>query len=226
MKKHTEEERSAATTVAAAPTIPPPVGGADALPSIGAPTPPIRDNPVTVSTRKGMRAIAAEVNLAENAARELRASALFSQVLGPRLGTAQQIADAIDFAAQWGAQNKAGATWSRYTQGQSNLAWNYALAMVDRLRDAFQAAVAMDPAIEKELPNFTKLLAVRQDVAAKGVVTKKRIKSGELVVKKRAKPPAKATTSPPKATDAGAAQASTPAPAGATPANGANGATH
>jgi hypothetical protein len=221
MKK--KESKSVATPKAATSTSSSlasltPVGGADALPSVGAPTPPTNDNPVPTNTRKGLRAFAGEVDVAENAARELRASTLFSQVLSAKLGTAEQIADAIDFAAQWDAENKAGATWSRYTQEQSNLAWNYALAIIDRLRGAFQAVAATDPAIEKELPNFTKLLAVRQTVAAKAVATKRRIKSGELVVHKPGKTPATSTTASTQAIALAPAQASSPAPAEATPA--------
>jgi hypothetical protein len=165
-----------------------------------------------------LRAFAGEVDLAENAARELRASTLFSQALSAKLGTAEQIADAIDFAAQWDAENKAGATWSSYAQEQSRLAWNYALSKIERLRAAFQAVAATDPAIEKELPNFTKLLSVRQTVAAKGVATKRKIKSGELVVNKPVKTPAKPTTASTQAIAPAPAQASSPAPAEATPA--------
>jgi hypothetical protein len=217
--KKTEKKEHVATTVAvtSSATGPlPPVGGADALPSVGAPTPPIDDNPVAVETRKGMRALQSEVDVAENAARELRASTLFPQILGSKLGTADQIADAIDFAAQWSAQAKAGATWSVYAQEQSNLAWTYTLAMIDRLRGAYQAAAATDPAIEQQLPNFTKLLAARQAVAAKAVETKRKIKSGEIVVNKSAKPPRKNAKASSKA--ASPAQAPSPAPAEATPA--------
>ena len=220
MKQVKKIAKSAKATVALArPSSPlPPVGGADALPSVGAPTPPIHDNPVPPNARRGLRAISGEVDVAESAAAELRSSTLFSEVLSARLGTAQQIADAIDFAAQWDAENRAGATWASYTQGQSNLAWSYALAMIDRLRDAFQAAAAMDPAIEKELPNFVKLLGVRQAVAAKGVETKRKIKSGEIVVNKAAKPPRKSTKTSPKAAPPAPAPASSPATAGDAPA--------
>jgi hypothetical protein len=217
--KKKNETKSAVSSVdtANAPSPLPPVGGADALPSVGAPTPPLNDNPVAVDTRKGTRVLQAEVNLAENAARELRASTTFAQALGAKLGTAEQIADAIDFAAQWYAQAQAGATWASYTQMQSNLAWNYALAMIDRMRAAFQAAAATDPAIEKELPNFTKLLGARQAVAAKAVATKRKIKSGEIVVNKSAKPPRKGTKVSTQETPA-PTQTPAPAPADAAPA--------
>jgi hypothetical protein len=238
-----QKKKSAATTVAAARSASsplPPVGGADALPSVGAPTPPAADNPVAVSTRKGLHALAAQMDVAENAAKELRTSTLFSQILGPKLGTAKQFADAIDFAAQWYAQAQSGATWASYTQKESDLSWNYVQAMIDRMRVGYQAAVAADPAIANELPNFTKLLSVRQAVAAKGVETKRRIKSGEIVVNKSAKPPRKGTKASPKATPATAPvpvpTETAPAPAAAplapvvTPitsgANGVNGASH
>ena len=218
-KTKTEKTKIAATTVAAASSTSsplPPVGGADALPSVGAPTPPSDDNPVAMVPRKGLRVYQAEVDVAENAARELRASTLFPQILGTKLGTAQSIADAIDFAAQWEAQAKTGATWGGYAQEQSSLAWNYALAILDRVRGSYQTAAATDPAIEQELPNFTKLLSVRQAAALKGAATKRKIKSGELVVNKSAKPPRKSTRSSTKATSAAPAPA--PAPAEAAPA--------
>jgi hypothetical protein len=185
------------------------------LPSVGAPTPPIDDNPVAVVPRKGLRAFQAEVDIAAAAASELRTSTLFPQILGAKLGTAQQIANAIDFAVQWDAQANTGATWNKYTQRQSSLAWNYALAMIDRLRAGFQAAAATDPAVDQELPNFTKLLAVRQVVAAKGVATKRKIASGEIVVTKATKRSRKGTTASTSATSA--AQAAAPATAEATP---------
>jgi hypothetical protein len=218
-KQNESEKESGATSVAATPPSRPlpPVGGADVLPSVGAPTPPVDDNPVRPDARKGTRAYAAEVDVAESAARELRASTSFSQILGPKLGTAQQIADAIDFAVQWDAQNKAGAVWKRYTQEQSNLAWSYALAMIDRLRGTFQAVSATDPAVEKEFSNFTKLLAVRHAVAVKGAATKRRIKSGEIVVNKAAKEPPASTKSSSSEVPA-ATPAPLPAPAGTVPA--------
>jgi hypothetical protein len=243
MKKK-ETHKGAATTVAAAPSTTsslPPVGGADALPSVGAPTPPHEDNPVAVDPRKGMRVIQAEVDVAANAASELRSSTMFPQVLSSHFGSAEEIADAIEFAARWYAEAVAGATWASYTQMQSNLSWNYALAMIDRLRAAFQAVAATDPAIEKELPNFTKLLGARQVVAAKGAATKRKIKSGEIVVNKAAKPPRKGTKSSTQATStetapATATAAATPAPTGTSVApgvtavtpvvNGVNGAAH
>ena len=215
MKKKKEQTHSVAPTVtpAAATTTSssplPPVGGADALPSAGAPTPPVNDNPAPVNTRKGMRAFAAEVNVAESAVRELRISTLFSEALGAKLGTAQQVADAIEFAVEWDTENKAAHTWSGYTQEQANLGWNYALAILDRLRSAFQAAAATDPAIEKELPNFTKLLGVRRNVALKGAATKRKIKSGEIVVNSAVRRPRPSTES--------STQAAPPAAPTATP---------
>ena len=219
--KKTQTKKIAATTVAAASSTSsplPPVGGADALPSVGAPTPPIHDNPVAVDARRGLRAYQAEVNVAENAARELRSSTLFPQALSPKLGTAQQIADAIDFAAQWSAQAKAGATWGSYSQEQSNLAWAYTLAMIDRLRAGFQAVASADPAIEKEMPNFTQLLNARKVVAQKAVSTKRKIASGEIVVNKAAKPPRKSTKVSAKAKQTATAATPAPAPVEASPA--------
>jgi hypothetical protein len=210
MKK--KEKKSVATTVAATSSAPnslPPVGGADALPTTTAPTPPVVDNPVAVDPRKGARVIQSEVDVAENAATELRASTVFPQILSAHFGTAEQIADAIEFAVQWYRQAQAGVSWGSYTQTQSNLAWGYTLALIDRLRASYQAVAATDPSIEKELPYFTRLLGVRNTVAAKAAVTRKKIESGELVVTKRKRGSTKSSS---------AAQAPSPAPAEATPA--------
>jgi hypothetical protein len=223
--KTTQKEKTATRMAAANSTSSslPPLGGADALPSVGAPTPPANDNPVAVSTRKGLHALQAEMNVAENAAKELRSSTLFSQILGPKLGTAQQIADAIDFAAQWYAQAQSGATWASYAQKESNLSWNYAQAMIDRVRVAYQAAAAADPAIDKELPNFAKLLGARQAVSARGAETKRRIKSGEIVVNKPVRAPRNGTKTSTSATSAAVAPAA-PVVTSVTPvANGGNG---
>jgi hypothetical protein len=201
--KNEKKKKVATATVAATkkPSSYPPVGGADALPSVGAPTPPINDNPVAVDPRKGMRVVQAEVNIAESAARELRASTVFPQILSAHFGSAEEIADAIEFAAQWYAQAKAGTTWSRYTQKNSNLSWNYALAMIDRLRASFQAVAATDPSIEKELPNFTRLLGVRQAIGAKGAVTrKKKEKSAKTSTTATAPAPAEAAPVTPEPT--------------------------
>ncbi len=218
---NTKNEISAAPVVGAASSASsplPPVGGADALPAVEAPTPPANGNPVAANAQKGQRVIQAEVNLAESAVLELRSSTLFAQILGPRFGTANEIADAIEFAVQWHAQSKAATTWNRYTRKQSNLAWAYGLALLDRLRPAFQAVEATDPAIAKELPKFTQLLAVRQAVAAKAVATKRKIASGEIVVNKAAKPPRKRTKVSTKAAPAAHAPAPAPAEAAPTPA--------
>ena len=218
-KARSPAARSETATVATSATSPlTPVGGADPLPSTGAPTPPVEDNPVAADPRKGLHAIQGEVDVAEKAAEELRSSTTFSELLSARLGTADSIANALEFAVAWYREAQAGATWNSYAKGQSNLAWNFALAMIDRLRGGFQAVTAADPAIVKEMPNFTQLLGARQIAAQKGAVTKRKIKSGELVVNKAAKPPRKGTTASAKAVQVAKAAAPTPAPVEASPA--------
>jgi hypothetical protein len=214
MKKN-EKKKLVTATVAATKTQSsyPPVGGADALPTTGAPTAPIDENPVAVDPRKGARVLQAEVDVAENAANELRASTVFPQILSAHFGTAEEIADAINFAVQWYREAKAAADWGSYTQTQSNASWAYTLALIDRLRASFLAVVATDPAIEKELPKFTRLLSVRQTVAAKAAATRKKIASGEIVVNRPAKKPRKSTAASTTTTSPTTA----PAPAVAAP---------
>ncbi|MGO8997792.1 MAG: hypothetical protein ACLQVI_31120 [Polyangiaceae bacterium] len=195
-----------------------PVGGADPLPSTGAPTPPVEDNPVAVDPRKGLRAIQGEVDVAANAANELRSSTTFSELLSARLGTADSIANALEFAVAWYREAQAGTTWNSYAREQSNLAWAYTLAMIDRLRAGFQAVASADPAIEKEMPNFTQLLNARKVVAQKAVSTKRKIASGEIVVNKAAKPPRKSTKVSAKAKQTATAATPAPAPVEASPA--------
>jgi hypothetical protein len=199
-----------------------PVGGANQLPETGAPTPPIKGDPVAPAARKGLRVLQGETDVAENAARELRDSTTFDTLVNPNLGTAEQIANALLFAVAWYREAKAGATWAVYSQAQSNLAWAYTLAMIERLRATFQAVAATDPTIEKEMPNFTQLLNVRKGVAQKGVVTKKKIARGEIVVNKPAKASRKGATASSAATASAPAEAtaspSAPAATGAAPA--------
>jgi hypothetical protein len=165
-----------------------------------------------VDARKGTRVLQGEVDVAENAAKELRASTTFSELLSAKLGTAESIANALDFSVAWYREAQAGTTWNAYGRKQSNLSWAYTLAMIDRLRAGFQAVAATDPAIEKELPNFTKLLNVRSVVAQKAVVTKRKIASGEIVVNKAAKPPRKGTKVSTKAAKTATAPAPAPSP--------------
>ena len=188
-----------------------PIGGADPLPVTGAPTPPATSNPVAPDPRKGTRVIQGEMDVAEKAADELRSSTTFSELLSAKLGTADEIANALSFAVAWYREAQAGTTWSNYARTESNLAWAYALAMIVRLRAGFQAVAATDPAIAKEMPNFTQLLNARKAVAEKAVSTKRKIASGEIVVNKAAKPPRKGTTASAKAV--GTAKATAPAPA-------------
>jgi hypothetical protein len=209
--------RSASATTATSATLPlTPVGGADPLPATGAPTPPVASNPVASDPRKGTRVLRGEVDVAENAANELRASTTFSQLLSAKLGTADEIANALAFAVAWYREAQSGAAWSSYARTESNLSWNYALAMIDRLRAGFQAVASTDPGIAKEMPYFTQLLGARTAVANKGVSTKRKIASGEIVVNKSAKPPRKSTKGSTKATATAAAPA--PAPVEASPA--------
>ena len=218
------------TVVTRAPSPLTPIGGADPLPSTMAPTPPVEDNPVAVDPRKGRRVLQSEVDVAENAAKELLSSTTFPQLLSAKLGTADAIANALAFSVAWYREAQAGETWSTYAREQSNLSWGFTLAMLDRLRRGFQAVAAADPAIEKEMPNFAQLLNARKAVAAKAVETRRKIASGEIVVNKQAKPPRKGTRGSTKATQTATAAAPAPSPVEASPAPtpaapGANGVT-
>ena len=116
------------------------------------------------------------MNVAENAARELRKSTAFPQILSTHFGTAEEIADALEFAVQWWGQAKAGALWASYTQTQSNRSWNYTLALIDRLRASFQAVAATDPSVRKGAAELHP--AHRGEIgggSAKAVVTRRRI---------------------------------------------------
>jgi hypothetical protein len=196
------------TKASSAPSPLTPIGGADPLPATGAPTPPATGSAVPPSPRKGLRAYQGEVDVAESAARELRSSTTFPPLLSAHFGSANEIANALEFAVAWYREVQTGTTWNDYAKEQSAFAWGYTLAMIDRMRATFQAVAATDPTIVKELPNFTRLLNVRSAVALKGVETRRKIASGEIVVNKQAKPPRKGIKVSAKAT----ATAETPAP--------------
>jgi hypothetical protein len=217
------------TKATSAPSPLTPVGGAAPLPATGAPTPPAAGSPVPSSAPPKVRVLQGEVDVAESAARELRSSTTFPPLLSAHFGSANEIANALEFAVSWYREVQTGTTWNDYAKEQSAFAWGYTLTLIERLRATFQAVAAADPAIVKELPNFVRLLDVKSAVALKGVETKRKIASGEIVVNKQAKPPRKGTKASTRAKQTATATAPAPSPVEApapTPAApGANGVT-
>ena len=79
-----------------------PLGGAQALPAVGAPTPP--SDALSVGPSRGKAPPSTLMVHADGAAQEVRGSPRYLQVLGSYAPPAKQVADALEFASQWYAQ--------------------------------------------------------------------------------------------------------------------------
>lgn len=143
----------------------PPVGDAHALPEVGAPTPPPNVSPVDRKGGRRLKAYRAQLDVALEAAAELRRSTLFPLVFGSRYAVAEDVANAVEFAARWSREARAAKAWASYASLQSELAWNFVHALLKKLRAPFSAAAASDSSLANELHAFARLLTARSDAA-------------------------------------------------------------
>lgn len=149
-----------------------PVGGASPLPMSGAPTPPADGKPRARGTRY-LRPQKAQVDAGLDAARELRASKGFANIIGPGLAVPHELADAIEFAVGWNREAKASRAWQLHANTQSVLAWDYVLGVLEKLRAPLLAGQGSDSALEKEFHAFTRLITARSDSANRAVATRR-----------------------------------------------------
>lgn len=149
-----------------------PVGGAAALPKTVVPTPPAEVG--TAPKPRNLSPVTrVHLDVAPEAARELRASTTFSTVIGPRVAHAAALADAIDFAFEWNRHVKAAEAWQTYAMQQSRLAWNYVIAQLDAVRGPLLDAEASDPTVLQELGAFMRLVTARADASRRAVETRR-----------------------------------------------------
>lgn len=175
----------------------PPVGGAHALPEVGAPTPPADASPVVRNKgRYLVKAHRAQLDVALEAAGELRKSTHFPQIFGARFAVAGDVADALEFAARWSREAKAAAAWASYARQQSELAWDYTNGVLEKLRPPFLAASGGDSSLGNELHAFARLLQVRSEAAKRAAVTRKANKKAQPPQSKGASPPTPSVAAP------------------------------
>jgi hypothetical protein len=147
----------------------PPIGGAHALPEVGAPTPPADGVPVVRDKgRRLIKAHRAQLDVALEAADELRKSTHFADVFGARYAVAHDVANAVEFATRWSREAQAAKAWASYTTQQAELAWDFTNVLLEKLRAPFLAASGGDSAFAKELHAFARLLTARSDSAKRG----------------------------------------------------------
>jgi hypothetical protein len=166
----------------------------------------------------------------------------YASILGAAAPPATQVAQALGIGGQWSSMRNSTDSWDGYCRFQEGVAWTTIRAMMDRLRPAFDLAVAADPTIASRFPNLAALLGAKKAAAKQGAATrqlnKKAIAEGKppthgAVGKKRQRATEKqavatlaaggATTAPAQPATAPTAPPATPTPA---PATGSNGAAH
>jgi hypothetical protein len=151
-------------------------GGADAVPTDDAPTPPTGFTPQKLG-RDVSRPLKAVVQAAPQAAEELRTATTYESTFGSLAPAAAPLADAISFAASWSAKRASAEAWRAYTRQQEDLAWRYALGKLDSLRPSYVAATVLDPTVSSQYSKVTQLFAPRSNAAAKAQASRKAAKA-------------------------------------------------
>jgi hypothetical protein len=152
-------------------------GGADVVPTDGAPAPPTGFAPQKLG--RGSRPCKAVVQAAPQAAEELRTATTYESTFGSLAPSAAPLADAITFAASWSAQRASAEAWRTYTRQQEDLAWRYALGKLDALRPSYVAATSLDPTVTSQFSKVTQLFAPRSEAASKAAVSRKAAKAAK-----------------------------------------------
>jgi hypothetical protein len=146
-------------------------GGADAVPTDDAPSPP--KGFALQKLARGTRACVAAVRAAPQAAEELRTSTTYSSTFGSNVPKAADLADAIQFASAWSAKRAQSEAWQTYVKQQEDLAWRYALGQLDVLRPSYVAATTANASVATEFAKTAQLFAPRSQAASKAVASKK-----------------------------------------------------
>jgi hypothetical protein len=113
-----------------------------------------------------------ELAVLQAAVEELRAFTDYSQVMGGTAPPATQVAQALDIGGQWTSMRNASDDWDGFCRSQEGVAWTTIRAMQDRLRPAWDLAVAGDPTLAARFPNLAALLGAKRATAKQGVATK------------------------------------------------------
>jgi hypothetical protein len=153
-------------------------GGADAVPSDDAPTPPTGFTPQKLD-RAVARPCKAVVLAAPQAAEELRTATTYESTFGSLAPAAAPLADAISFAASWSAKRASAEAWRTYTRQQEDLAWRYALGKLDTLRPSYVAATSLDATVSSQFSKVTQLFAPRSAASTKAAASRKAAKAAK-----------------------------------------------
>ena len=106
------------------------------------------------------------------AVEELRAFTEYAQIIGGTAPPATQVAQALDIGGQWTSMRNASDEWDGYCRSQEGVAWTTVRTMLDRVRPAWDLAVAGDPTLAAMFPNLAALLGAKRATAKQGVATK------------------------------------------------------
>ncbi len=153
-----------------------PVGGAEALPTVGAPLAPVDQGPVERLSGRRLRPRKTQRDQAATAAAELRTSTTFAQHFGAKVPPPATIANNLAFAAAWAAEVAAAEAWLKHARHQASLAWDYTLGQLEKIRTPLAAASELDPSFVAEFPAFSNIVTARSESAKRGSITRKATK--------------------------------------------------
>jgi len=146
---------------------------ADAVPSKGAPSPPVGFSvPPKNQRRPGALPNTQQVRDAADVAREITTSASYAADFGSRVPPAAAIASALTLAKGWSDELAAAELWQAYARIQYEAAWRSALGQMKLFAPEFKLAAQHDPAVATRYPQTKDFLGVRSALAQRGAQTR------------------------------------------------------
>ena len=155
--------RGTATAAASVAVVPSP-------PTTQAPAPPAGFDP-TAPIGRGASPWATLTGLAPQVAAEILGASTFAADFGAKL-VPKDIAAALTLASAWRSQRTAAEAWAKYVKSEDGQAWRAAMRQLVRLKKAFDALVAADPAATNRYPQLAETFRARSASGTRGAKTK------------------------------------------------------
>jgi hypothetical protein len=106
------------------------------------------------------------------AIQDLQRFAAYAQTLGTTAPSYDQVLDVFTVANEWSTMRVATAAWDGYCVVQEGIAWRSMRMQMERLRPAFDLAVAGDPTIATQFPGLASFLGAKRAIARKSAATR------------------------------------------------------
>src|SRR5579883_67865 len=151
-----------------------------ALAPVGEPlTAPVHRAPAVPADRpppiigRGRAPISTEMARAPGAAKEVRASARYIQVVGPYAPPAEEMATAIETAHAWYTEANAAANWASYASDQSVRAYEVLQNKLSVIATPLTYAAERDVTVPEEFNDLSGLVLARSDAGKRAAVNRK-----------------------------------------------------